>query len=106
MALPAFLRLMLMSFLLMSACVVVFSLYTWVAVKQKLGPNLSFKTIHSQFGVIPLIPKSFLTPFEKKWAYGLLWAPPISTIIVFGFYTINREVAKDFGPLFSCMSHR
>jgi hypothetical protein len=104
MTLPAFLRLMLMSFLLMSACVVLFSLYIWVTVKEKLSPNLSFRVIHSHFGVIPLIPKLVLTPFQIKWLYGLLWVPPISTILVFGLFTINREVAKDCGLLLSWLS--
>jgi hypothetical protein len=106
MTLPSFLRLMFLSLLLMSACVVMFSLYIWFAVKEQIGPNLSFRAIHSQFGVIPLVPKLVLTPFEIKWVYGLLWAPPISTIVVFGFYTVNREAAKDYGPLLSWVSRR
>jgi hypothetical protein len=90
----------------MSACVALFSIYIWVSVKETLVPNGTFKEIHEEFGVIPLIPKVLLTPFEIKWTYGVLWAPPIATLIVFGFFSHNSEVAKDFKQIFFWLSRR
>jgi hypothetical protein len=96
MTLRTFVRLMLLLFTLMSACVVLYSIYIWVSVKETLSPNASFEEIHQNFGVIPLIPKVTMTPFEIKWTYGVLWAPPISTLLVFGFYSHSREVVEPF----------
>ncbi|KAI0033047.1 GPCR fungal pheromone mating factor, partial [Vararia minispora EC-137] len=91
-----YLRLMLMSIVLMLWVLAVTSANVWFSSRTGLRPWISWDNVHSNWWQVGQFPQALMSQSDRTWVLALWWAVPVSAYINAMFFVFGEDALKEY----------
>ncbi|VDB95393.1 unnamed protein product [Peniophora sp. CBMAI 1063] len=91
-----YVRLMLMSIVLMIWTLAASTLQVWFSTRYGLRPWTNWADVHSNWTNIGLFPTAFLSPSDRVWSEVVWWTTPLSAMFFAAFFMFGEDALKEY----------